>query len=229
MKTHRLKVYASRQHLPKEEQLAYRLAQTALDEAPLSPSAREMAINRIIDNAAVALASLHRDPVVHARDQALAHPVQEGSCIFGLHNKYRFSAEWAGWANGVAVRELDFHDTFLAEDYAHPADNIPPLLAVAQQTKKSGKDLLKGILAAYEIHISLVKGICLHKHKIDHIAHLCPAPNRRPWCFIEYECGKAVSSHPTGCPCFFHDPPVPQGGDFQLESLCSRLGRQNGH
>ncbi|MEM6733736.1 MAG: MmgE/PrpD family protein, partial [Myxococcota bacterium] len=28
---------------------------------------------------------------------------------------------------------------------------------------------------AYEIHIDLVRAICLHKHKIDHIAHLCPA------------------------------------------------------
>ena len=29
-----------------------------------------------------------------------------------------------------AVRELDFHDTFLAADYSHPGDNIPPLLVV---------------------------------------------------------------------------------------------------
>ena len=29
--------------------------------------------------------------------------------------------------NGTAVRELDFHDTFLAADYSHPGDNIPPL------------------------------------------------------------------------------------------------------
>ena len=44
----------------------------------------------------------------------------------------RVSPEWAAWANGVAVRELDFHDTFLAAEYSHPGDNIPPLLAVAQ-------------------------------------------------------------------------------------------------
>jgi 2-methylcitrate dehydratase len=28
-------------------------------------------------------------------------------------------------ANGVAVRELDYHDTFLAAEYSHPGDNIP--------------------------------------------------------------------------------------------------------
>ena len=77
--------------------------------------------------------------------------------------------------NGTAVRELDFHDTFLAADYSHPGDNIPPILAVAQQNKKSGLDLLRGIITAYEVQVNLVKGICLHKHKIDHIAHLGPS------------------------------------------------------
>ena len=45
----------------------------------------------------------------------------------------------------TAVRELDFHDTFLAADYSHPGDNIPALLAVAQQTN-DGIDLIRGIL-----------------------------------------------------------------------------------
>lgn len=175
MKNHILKVYPSSKTPPKKEQLAWKLAEVAVDEAPLSIPAKEMVINRIIDNTAVAIASLKRSPVVHAREQALAHPVKNGACVFGVNNKHRFSADWVAWANGTAVRELDFHDTYLAEDYSHPADNIPPLLAVAQQKGKNGKDLLQGILSAYEIHISLVKAICLHKHKIDHIAHLCPA------------------------------------------------------
>ena len=84
-------------------------------------------------------------------------------------------------ANGLlgltvtAVRELDFHDTFLAADYSHPGDNIPPLISVGQQMKKSGLDLLRGIITAYEVQVNLTKGICLHKHKIDHIAHLGPS------------------------------------------------------
>ena len=46
---------------------------------------------------------------------------------------------------------------------------------MAQQKKKSGLDLLRGIITAYEVQVNLVKGICLHKHKIDHIAHLGPS------------------------------------------------------
>ena len=162
-------------HLKKEHQLAWKLAQCALDPVPLSQEVTDMLINRIIDNAGVAIASLERAPVRCARDQAMAHPHPKGALIFGCPQNQRFMANWSAYANGVAVRELDFHDTFLAEDYSHPADNIPPILAVAQQANKDGPALLKALASAYEIHIALVKAICLHKHKIDHIAHLCPA------------------------------------------------------
>ncbi len=131
--------------------------------------------NRIIDNAAVAVASLARGPVRTARAQALAHPRQPGATVFGVPNGQTYSPEWVAWANGTAVRELDYHDTFLAADYSHPADNIPPVLAVAQSKGKGGADLVRGLAAAYELHVDLVKGICLHEHKIDHIAHLGPA------------------------------------------------------
>ena len=49
------------------------------------------------------------------------------------------------------------------------------LLAVAQQCGRSGADLLRGLAVAYEIQMDLVRGICLHAHKKDHIAHLCPS------------------------------------------------------
>ena len=134
-----------------------------------------MAINRIIDNASVAIASLNRKSVISSREMALNHPKKNGATIFGINSKLKFNCEWAAWTNSTAVRELDFHDTFLAADYSHPGDNIPPLIAVAQQKKKSGLDLLRGIITAYEVQVNLVKGICLHKHKIDHIAHLGPS------------------------------------------------------
>ena len=134
-----------------------------------------MVVNRIIDNAGVALAAINRTPAVHARAQALAHPRKGGACLLGIEAGQRFEAEWAAWANGVAVRELDMHDTFLAADYSHPADNIPPLLAVAQQCGCTGAQLLRAIAVAYEIQIALVRGICLHQHKKDHIAHLGPS------------------------------------------------------
>jgi len=84
-------------------------------------------------------------------------------------------AEWAAWANGTAVRELDYHDTFLAAEYSHPGDNIPPLLAVAQQCGRDGGALLRALATGYEIQVDLVRGVCLHEHRIDHVAHLGPS------------------------------------------------------
>ncbi len=168
-------VHPSAERLPRERQLAWQLAEVATGTRDVTDDVAAMVANRVIDDAAVAVASLSRAPVVAARAQAVAHPRSDGATLVGLGNDRRVHAEWAAWANAVAVRELDFHDTFLAADYAHPGDAIPPLLAVAQQTGSSGADLLRGIVAAYEIHVALVKGICLHCHKIDHMAHLCPA------------------------------------------------------
>ncbi|TWT40166.1 2-methylcitrate dehydratase [Botrimarina hoheduenensis] len=175
MKMHTVRVYPSAEPLPTRDQLAWKLAEVASASAPLDAAAVEMLANRVIDNAGVALAAINRTPVRNAREQALAHPRPSGATLFGIDSTRFFDAEWAAWANGVAVRELDMHDTFLAADYSHPGDNLPPLIAVAQQCGRSGADLVRGALAAYEIQISLVRGICLHEHKKDHVAHLCPA------------------------------------------------------
>ena len=172
---HKVKVYPSKVKLDKKKQLAWKLAEIASDNAKLNKKSIEMVINRIIDNASVAIASLNRKPVISSREMAMAHFRNNGATVFGLSSNLKFDCEWAAWTNGTAVRELDFHDTFLAADYSHPGDNIPPLLAVAQQNKKSGMDLLRGIITAYEVQVNLVKGICLHKHKVDHIAHLGPS------------------------------------------------------
>jgi 2-methylcitrate dehydratase len=177
MKLHTVRVHPERDRLAKEEQLAWKIAAMAADPVAVESDVVEMIINRIIDNASVAMAAINRRPVANARSQALCHPVPQGrgGLVFGMSNVQGFSPEWAAWANGTAVRELDFHDTFLAADYSHPGDNIPPLLSVAQHKHLSGADLIRGLATAYEVHVNLVKAICLHKHKIDHIAHLGPA------------------------------------------------------
>ncbi|MFF9542293.1 MmgE/PrpD family protein [Streptomyces albidoflavus] len=171
---HHVRVHPSADRLTREEQLAWKLAEVATATGVPEADSAAMAVNRVIDNASVAVASLLRRPVAVARAQAVAHGASApGASVFG--SAERVSPEWAAWANGTAVRELDFHDTYLAADYAHPGDTIPPLLAVAQHTGRSGADLLRGIVAAYEVHVALVRGICLHAHRIDHVAHLSAA------------------------------------------------------
>ena len=171
MINHDVRVHPSADDFPQEEHLAWKVAQVAADPVEVPQDTADMVVNRIIDNAAVAAASILRRPVTSARTQALCHAGP--SAVVGTDATV--SPEWAAWANGVAVRELDFHDTFLAAEYSHPGDNIPPILAVAQARGLGGRDLIRGIATGYEIQVDLVKGISLHKHKIDHVAHLGPS------------------------------------------------------
>jgi 2-methylcitrate dehydratase len=175
MIVHDVRVHPSKEDLKREDQLAWKIAGVAADKVAVTRDVVAMIVNRIIDNASVAIAAINRRPVVSARDMALARPSKTGATVFGVAPAKRVSPEWAAWANGTAVRELDMHDTFLAADYAHPGDNIPPILAEAQAMERSGRDLIRGLATGYEVQIDLVRAICLHEHKVDHIAHLCPA------------------------------------------------------
>jgi 2-methylcitrate dehydratase len=175
MITHDVHAHRSKDNLKREDQLAWKIAAVAIDAVEVDAETTDMIINRIIDNASVAIASLNRGPIKSARAMANAHMRSGGATLFGAPADHKVCAEWAAWANGTAVRELDFHDTFLAADYSHPGDNIPPVLAVAQQCGRDGRDLIRGIATGYEIQVNLVKAICLHEHKIDHIAHIGPS------------------------------------------------------
>ncbi len=186
MITYKVRTHRSTEALPRPQELAWRLSAMALDPVPVPAEVAEMAANRLIDDAAVAAASLARRPVVNARAQALPHLSSPGASVWGWHHQpptsgtgdgrgTRTSPEWAAWANSVAVRELDFHDTFLAREWSHPGDNIPALLAVAQHRGCDGRALVRGIAAAYEVQVDLCRGISLHAHRIDHVAHLGPA------------------------------------------------------
>ena len=173
---HRVRVWPSAEPHARGEQLAWKLAEVAAERVEPDADVVDMVINRVIDNAAVATASLGRGPVLAARAQAEAHRVSAGGGGATIVGSDQLTGpEWAAWANGVAVRELDYHDTFLAAEYSHPGDNVPPILAVAQHLGRSGEELVRGSVTGYELQIDLAKGISLHEHKIDHVAHLGPS------------------------------------------------------
>ena len=91
MRNIKVKVYPSAAKLKKEDQLAWKMAEIASDNALLNANAVDMVINRIIDNAAVAIASLQRKSVSSARDMALAHPREYGATIFGINSESEIS------------------------------------------------------------------------------------------------------------------------------------------
>ena len=87
---HKVKVYPSKISLPKKKQLAWKIAEIASDNSKLNNKSVDMVINRIIDNASVAIASLNRNAVISSREMALKHPKQYGATLFGINSKKKF-------------------------------------------------------------------------------------------------------------------------------------------
>ena len=58
MRNIKVKVYPSKSKSKKNDQLAWKIAEIASDNVTLNEKAIDMVINRIIDNSAVAIASL---------------------------------------------------------------------------------------------------------------------------------------------------------------------------
>lgn len=182
MKIHTVRFHLEKDLLKKEDQLAWKLAKLASDtqDSDLDAEVVDMIKNRIIDNAAIALAAVNEYAVTVARDKALPSQGTGNATIYGFGKDKNFGPREAAFVNAVAVRFRDQDDTYLAAEYSHPDDNISPILAVAQQLNIQGKDVIRGIGVAYEVHVALVgtgdgTGICLHKHKVDHMTHIAAA------------------------------------------------------
>ncbi|HCM83482.1 MAG TPA: MmgE/PrpD family protein [Alphaproteobacteria bacterium] len=177
---HTVKAVGKGGQLARKDQLAWKIAEVAArsSEVQLTEKVKDMVINRIIDNAAIALAAINEEAVTVMREKTLASAGTGLASIYGMPGK--FGVSQAAYVNAGAVRFRDQDDTYLAAEYSHPDDNISPILAVAQQMGCSGEDVMRGIAVAYEIHVALVgtgsgTGICLHKHKVDHMTHIAAA------------------------------------------------------
>src|SRR5260221_6132 len=67
----------------------------------------------------------------------------------------KVSCEQAAFLNGMALRYLDYNDYAALGRPHHPSINVAPALAVAEMQRLSGKDLLLGIVAGYEVEVRL--------------------------------------------------------------------------
>ena len=81
MREVKVKVYPSASNLKKRDQLAWKIAEISSDKSRPGGEAIEMVVNRLIDNASVAIASFNRKPVVTAREMALTHLRKDGATV----------------------------------------------------------------------------------------------------------------------------------------------------
>lgn len=77
----------------------------------------------------------------------------------------------AAFCNGVLFRYLDFNDTYLSLEPAHPSDNFAATLAAAEAAGRTGRDLITATVLAYEIQCRLCDAASIRKHGWDHVTY----------------------------------------------------------
>src|SRR5512146_1971777 len=119
-----------------------------LDENALPEPLIHEVKRRVLDSIAVAVAGRDAEPCRMAREQAcVAWAPAEGATVWGTC--HQTLPAMAAFANGVATRYLDYNDTYLSLEPAHPSDNIAAVLAAAEVAGASGADALLATVLAY--------------------------------------------------------------------------------
>jgi 2-methylcitrate dehydratase len=67
-----------------------------------------------------------------------------------LMTQEKSTPELAAFANGAMIRFEDINDGYLTRSSCHPSDSLAGILAIADATKASGKDVITAVVAAYE-------------------------------------------------------------------------------
>jgi 2-methylcitrate dehydratase len=153
--------------------LAERFAQyaTQLKFEDLPQAAVHEVKRRVIDSFGVALGAYDEKPCTVARNVASTLSAQKGATLWGL--THRAPLDWAAFANGCMVRYFDYNDTYLSKEPAHPSDNIPAAIAVAEAHGASGRELITAIVIAYEVQCRLCDAASLRAIGWDHVTYGC--------------------------------------------------------
>ncbi len=133
----------------------------------LSPGVVHEVKRRILDSIGCALGAWTSGPAKVTRQVAQDVSMPKGAGLLG--STHRTTPDLAAFSNGALVRYLDFNDTYLSLEPAHPSDNIPPALAVGQAVGASGRDIIAAIALAYEVQCRLCDAASLRKHGWDHV------------------------------------------------------------
>lgn len=151
--------------------LARRLAEYAVDLSfdDLDEATVHEVRRRMIDSLACACGAWNANAVNVARRIASRVTSDPGAEFLG--GVQQTSPDLAAFVNGILFRYLDYNDTYLSKEPAHPSDNIPAVLAAAQAVGASGRDIITAIALAYEIQCRLCDAASIRAHGWDHVTY----------------------------------------------------------
>lgn len=124
---------------------------------------------RVIDSMACAMGAFASEPGRIACETALAVPLEAGATVIGTDRKS--TPDLAAFANDTLVRYLDFNDTYLSKEPAHPSDNIAAALAVSESEGRNGKEFITAVIVGYEIQCRLADAARLRTRGWDNVTY----------------------------------------------------------
>lgn len=127
---------------------------------------------RVLDSLATAFGALADPRVVERWTYWSQRPVayDAGGWAYGVQQKLSLCD--AAFLNSTLTRWLDFNDTYLAKEPAHPSDNIGGLFALTGSKAISGKDFITAIVLAYDVQCRLTEAASLRAHGWDHVNYI---------------------------------------------------------
>lgn len=151
--------------------LAEKIAQfaTSLSFEDLPDSTVNEVKRRLIDSLGCGYGAWTAPPVRIARKYASFTSSEAGGTVIGT--RHETSPDLAAFVNGAMFRYLDYNDTYLSKEPAHPSDNIAAVLAIADAFELSGEDVILGTVIAYEVQCRLCDAYSIRKRGWDHVTY----------------------------------------------------------
>src|SRR5215813_11964781 len=147
------------------EQLATYATTLNYDDLPADVVHRTKRI--VMDTLGCAIGGYDSEPARMARELAAEITSRQPASI--LCGGQKTSMDLAVFANGVAIRYLDYNDGYISKGSGHPSDSIGALLSPAEVMRSSGRDLILATVLAYEVFCRFCDALDHKKTGFDHV------------------------------------------------------------
>jgi 2-methylcitrate dehydratase len=143
------------------EDIARWVVELRYEQLPADVIARAKRV--LLDTLGCALGAIGAEPVRAAQQVVALQGGNPQATILGLGRKA--SCDQAAFLNGMALRYFDYNDYIALGRPNHASINVAPALAVAEMQGSSGKDLILGLVAGYELEVRLRDAIAAKRRE----------------------------------------------------------------
>lgn len=142
------------------ESISHKMAEFAsqLQYKNIPSEAVKEAKRFLLDSVGCALAAVHNEDMDNAFQYIKSLGGHAQATVIGYGHKTNMPN--AALMNALLIRALDYNDIYWKQDPSHPSDIIPAALSPGEYKKCSGKEVIVGIVIAYELEMRM----CLAAH-----------------------------------------------------------------